>query len=189
MSASASAVATARPWSRVMGLGTIFGKTLRDSRRAALIVGIVGGLFMIVTAAPYGTEFTTPASRAPVRVADDLARHPCFQGLLGEPIRIETLGGFLSWRVGNFLPVLLGLWSVHRAVRDPGRRGGQRQPRPGRRDAAQPAVDRASRRSAAHVAALTVAMLILAAFIYVAGLAFAGPAGRRAPDRAPSSAT
>ena len=34
------------------------------------------------------------------------------RGLLGEPINLETLGGFLSWRVGNFLPVLLGLWPV-----------------------------------------------------------------------------
>ena len=33
-------------------------------------------------------------------------------GLLGEPINIETLGGFMSWRVGNSLPVMLGLWSV-----------------------------------------------------------------------------
>ena len=58
MSAGATAVAHASPWSRVMGLGTIFGKTLRDSRRAALVVGIVGGLFMLLTGAPYGTEFT-----------------------------------------------------------------------------------------------------------------------------------
>ena len=41
MSASATAVAHASPWSRVMGLGTIFGKTMRDSRRATLVVGIV----------------------------------------------------------------------------------------------------------------------------------------------------
>ena len=27
------------PWSRVIGLGTIYGKTVRDSRRAALVVG------------------------------------------------------------------------------------------------------------------------------------------------------
>ncbi len=44
------------------GLGTIYGKTVRDSRRAALVVGGVGGLFMIATGAPYGSR---PSSRPP----------------------------------------------------------------------------------------------------------------------------
>ena len=37
---------------------------------------------------------------------------PALRGLLGEPINLETMGGFLSWRVGNTLPVMLGLWPV-----------------------------------------------------------------------------
>ena len=179
MSAGATAVAHASPWSRVMGLGTIFGKTLRDSRRAALAVGIVGGLFMLLTATPYGTEFTTPASRA-LFAGQMTSLPPVFQGLLGEPIHIETLGGFLSWRVGNFLPVLLGLWSV---IALSGTLAGE---------AASGSLDLVastphSRRSiavqkvAAHVTALTVAMLILAAFIYGAGQAFAVLPGDELP--------
>ena len=35
-----------------------------------------------------------------------------FRGLLGEPINIDTLGGWISFRAGNVLPVMLGLWSV-----------------------------------------------------------------------------
>ncbi|TAL10798.1 MAG: hypothetical protein EPO00_04230, partial [Chloroflexota bacterium] len=35
-----------------------------------------------------------------------------FQGMLGKPIAIDTLGGFLSWRTFNFLPVMVGIWSV-----------------------------------------------------------------------------
>ena len=36
---------------RLFGLGSIFGKTFRDSRRAALIVGVVTALILVVTAA------------------------------------------------------------------------------------------------------------------------------------------
>ncbi len=113
MRADAASLASPRsmPWSRVMGLTSIYAKTVRDSRRAALAVGGIGGLFMFITAAPYGAEFTTPESRAQL-VAQMTALPAVMRGLLGEPINIDTLGGFVSWRVGNFLPVLLGLWPV-----------------------------------------------------------------------------
>ena len=39
--------------SRVAGLGTIYGKTVRDSRRAALVIGGLAALFMIGTGAPF----------------------------------------------------------------------------------------------------------------------------------------
>ena len=49
------------PWSRIAGLGTIYGKTVRDSWRAALVIGGIASLFMIGTGAPYGIapEFST----------------------------------------------------------------------------------------------------------------------------------
>ncbi len=96
-----------------MGLGSIFAKTVRDSRRAAIVVGGVAGLFMLGTGAPFGAaaEFATVELRQQfIRGITSLPL--AIRGLLGEPIRIETLGGFLSWRVGNTLPVMLGLWSV-----------------------------------------------------------------------------
>ena len=99
------------PWSRVMGLRSIYAKTVRDSRRAALVVGGVGGLFMLATAAPFGLEFGTMALRQQF-IAGMTALPLAIRGLLGEPINIDLLGGFLSWRVGNTLPVVLGLWSV-----------------------------------------------------------------------------
>ena len=101
------------PWSRVAGIGTIYGKTVRDSWRAALVIGGVASLFMIGTGAPYGfaPEFSTVALRQ--AFIDGLtALPPALRGLLGEPINLDTMGGFLSWRVGNFLPVMLGLWPV-----------------------------------------------------------------------------
>jgi polyether ionophore transport system permease protein len=102
-----------RPWSGVVGLGTIFGKTLRDSRRAALIVGGIAGLFMLGTGAPFGSapEFATIELRR--QFTQGILSLPlALRGLLGDPIDIEHMGGFLSWRIGNTLPSIFGLWSV-----------------------------------------------------------------------------
>jgi polyether ionophore transport system permease protein len=113
VTAEARALTRPGPWSRVAGLGTIYGKTVRDSLRAALVVGGVCGFFMLATGAPFGAapEFATIALRQQF-IAGLTALPPAIRGLLGEPINLETLGGFLSWRIGNFLPIILGLWPI-----------------------------------------------------------------------------
>ena len=159
------------PWARVMGLRSIYAKTVRDSRRAALVVGGLGGMFMLATGAPYGTEFGTMALRQTF-IAGMTALPAALRGLLGEPIHIETLGGFMSWRVGNSLPVILGLWSV---LALSGTLAGE---------AAKGSLDLLastpqSRRSMAlqkiggHMTALVVAMVIFAIITWVTGVAFA----------------
>lgn len=161
----------AMPWSRVMGLDSVYAKTVRDSRRAAILVGAVAGMFMLAGAVPYGTEFATPESRAQL-VAQMAALPAVFRGLLGEPISIETLGGFLSWRVGNILPVLVGIWSV---IALSGTLAGE---------AARGSLDLVvstphARRSVAlqkvagHVTAVVAAMLIAALAMYLSARAFA----------------
>jgi ABC-2 type transport system permease protein len=113
MTADARILTGPSPWSRVIGLGSIYGKTVRDSLRAALVVGGVASLFMFGTGAPYGlsADFATVALRQ--QFVDALTALPtALRGLLGEPINLLTMGGFLSWRVGNTLPVLLGLWPI-----------------------------------------------------------------------------
>jgi ABC-2 type transport system permease protein len=161
----------AMPWSRVMGLRSIYAKTVRDSRRAALLVGGMGGLFMLATAAPFGLEFGTMALRQTF-IAGMTALPLALRGLLGEPIHIETLGGFLSWRVGNTLPVIMGLWSV---LALSGTLAGE---------AAKGSIDLLastpqSRRSIAlqklggHMTALVAAMLLFAVITWLAGVGFA----------------
>ncbi|MEX2183510.1 MAG: ABC transporter permease subunit [Chloroflexota bacterium] len=154
-----------------MGLGSIYAKTVRDSRRAGLIAGALAGLFMLATATPFALEFVTVESRA--QLAAQMGSLPAvIRGLLGEPINIETMGGFLSWRVGNILPVMLGLWSV---LALSGTLAGE---------ASRGSLDllvstQHARRSialqkvAGHVTVLVVAMLIAAVLIWVAGVAFA----------------
>jgi ABC-type transport system involved in multi-copper enzyme maturation permease subunit len=96
---------------RLLGLGSVFGKAFRDSRRTALLLGIVFAGVFIATAAQIAQQFATAAER--LQFAAQLQTlPPIFSGLLGEPIGIEKLGGFLSWRILNFMPVTLGIWSV-----------------------------------------------------------------------------
>ncbi len=188
MAASTAILVRPRPWSRVIGLASIFAKTLRDSRRAALVVGFMGGLFMLATAAPIAAEFDTLEERQ-LLVRSMTVLPAVFRGLLGEAINIETLGGFISWRVGNVLPVLLGLWSV---IALSGTLAGE---------AAKGSLDLLvstphSRRSialqkiAGHVIALVVAMLIAAVFLSLAGRVFATLPGDEIPfDAALSQVT
>ena len=160
------------PATRLVGLGSVFGKTVRDSRRAALVVGLVAGLFMLGTGASFGAAagFSTIAERQ--QFVDGLTALPlALRGLLGEPINLTTMGGFLSWRVGNFLPVMLGLWPV---LALSGTLAGE---------AAKGSLDllaatQQSRRTialeklAGHVAAVIVAMLILAVSLWLVGQVF-----------------
>ena len=154
-----------------MGLRSIYAKTVRDSRRAALLVGGLGGLFMLATGAPYGLEFGTMALRQQF-ITGMTALPVALRGLLGEPINIDTLGGFISWRVGNTLPVILGLWSV---LALSGTLAGE---------AAKGSLDLLAstpqgRRSIAlqklggHVTALVVAMVLFALITWLTGVAFA----------------
>jgi ABC-2 type transport system permease protein len=113
MTAPAAARPISRPSlaSRLVGLGTVFGKTFRDSRRTALVLGVVVAVIVIVTAISLAGEFDTAEKRR--AFAGQLGGlPPAFQGMLGEMINIERLGGFLSWRTINFMPAILGIWSV-----------------------------------------------------------------------------
>ncbi len=97
--------------SRVFGLGSIFAKTLRDSRRATVIVGGAIGLLTVVVAAGIISQFATPAARTEIRGIVD-AVPPILRGLAGKPVNVETLGGYLQYKYGGFFPLVTGLWSI-----------------------------------------------------------------------------
>ena len=152
---------------RLSGFGSIFGKTLRDSRGgivavAGLLAGMIiaGGWTMMNT---YGT----PAARAELgAMSTDLP--PVMRGLYGNPIRVDTLGGFLSWHYGAYFAMIGGLWSIlalSSTLAGEARRG----------SLDLVVVTAQSRRSialekvAAHVAALVVAASVVAAAAWFAG--------------------
>jgi ABC-2 type transport system permease protein len=96
---------------RFYGLGSVFGKSLRDARKASLGLGALIGLIVAVTAWQVGTQFDTAAER--LQLASQMELLPVvLHGLVGEPINIETMPGFISWRLMGFMPVIVGLWSI-----------------------------------------------------------------------------
>ncbi len=165
--------------SRLLGLGSIFGKTLRDSRRAVLVVGLLAGLVVIASAGALASQFPSVAMRLLLLRQTELLP-VTLRGLLGEPIAIDTLGGFLSWRVINSLPVVLGIWSVlalSGTLAGEASRGSLElvasTPVPRRRIALEKLL--------AHVVAVVVAMLMAAALTWIAGLAFGSLPGDEIP--------
>jgi ABC-2 type transport system permease protein len=77
------------------------------------MVGLAVILIMIesATVAAFVGEFDTVAERLAL-AAQMAALPPVFAGLLGVPVGIDTLPGFLSWRSLGFMPVLVGVWSI-----------------------------------------------------------------------------
>lgn len=104
-------IATVSPWSRFYGFGSIYAKTLRDSRLAFLIVaGLMAGV-VLAGAYAIATAYPTPASR--VDMASFVDSMPAaFRGLTSNPVNVGTLGGYLSWKYGPFFGMISGLWSI-----------------------------------------------------------------------------
>lgn len=99
------------PGARLAGLGSVFGKTVRDGRIAGLLLGLAGGLLMFTGGAALIAEWPDAASRRALVASLELLP-PVVRSLLGDPVGLDRLGGFLSWRFGTIAPVLLGIWSV-----------------------------------------------------------------------------
>jgi ABC-2 type transport system permease protein len=96
---------------RLYGFGSIFGKTLRDSRRAVLLVGVLVGLLLIGVSQAIVNEFSTPQSRKDL-AAVIAAVPPILAGMAGKPVNVETLGGYLQYKYGYFFPIIASLWSI-----------------------------------------------------------------------------
>ena len=96
---------------RLLGLGSVFGKSIRDSRRIAIGLGVLYAIIVVVVASQIASEFDTAAKRQ-LMAAQLQALPAVFQGMLGAAIGIETLGGFISWRALNFIPVMYGIWAI-----------------------------------------------------------------------------
>lgn len=96
---------------RIYGLGSVFAKTLRDSRRATIVFGVVMGLTLIAVSKAIVSEFATVESRQEM---GDLIRSvpPIMAGLAGKPVNVETLGGYVSYKYGTFFPLVASLWSI-----------------------------------------------------------------------------
>jgi ABC-2 type transport system permease protein len=98
-------------FSRIYGLGSIYAKSLRDSRLAFIIVaGLLGGLALAMGAA-IPSVFPTPESRHEI---DQLmgGMPPEMVTFFGKPIALGTFGGYLTWKYGLVFVLLTAIWSI-----------------------------------------------------------------------------
>ncbi len=107
-SASASHVPIGR---RLFGLGSIFGKTLRDSRLGMLVVAALLGVMTAAGGITMSSTYGSPEARLELAaMSGDMP--PMLRGMYGNPVNVDTLGGFISWHYGAYFALLAGLWSI-----------------------------------------------------------------------------
>ncbi len=100
---------------RVYGFGSIYGKTIRDSRLAFIIAaGFLGGLVLYMGAA-VPSVFTTPDARTEVdkligSMPGSMVNLFGNATLMGD--KLGTLGGYMSWKYGALFGLTAGLWSI-----------------------------------------------------------------------------
>jgi len=113
MTATGIELTRTSPISRVYGFGSVFAKTLRDSRLAILIVGGLLAILLLSSGAAFGEAYSTAQSRQEL-VALVKSLPPAMAGVYGNPfpLRIETLGGSIAWKTGASLGLLACLWSI-----------------------------------------------------------------------------
>jgi ABC-2 type transport system permease protein len=98
-------------WSRLYGLGSVYAKTLRDSRLAFLIMAGFMGLLMLYLTAALPLAFPTLESRRDLaRLATDVP--PIMQGLTSKPVNLVDMGGYMQWKYGYLFALVAGLWSI-----------------------------------------------------------------------------
>jgi ABC-2 type transport system permease protein len=165
---------------RIYGFGSLFGKTLRDSRRAILIVAGFLALMIVVSGAFVSSQWGTPDLRAE-GVALTTALPPIFTGLYGgAAVSPETLGGFTNWRYGIMFFLLPGIWSLlalSGTLISEVRRGSMDFVAASPITRARIAIEKVG----AHVAAMAIAMLIVGLTLWGVGLGFATLPGDEIP--------
>jgi ABC-2 type transport system permease protein len=183
MAASAGAPPIATPipaiplHRRLYGFGSIYGKTIRDSRLAFIIAaGLLGGMALVMGAA-VGSVFPNPAARLAV---DKLigSMPASMVNLFGNATlmgpKLGTLGGYMTWKYGAVFALGTALWSI---LALSGTLAGEAAR--GSLDvvAAAPFGKRriALEKLAAHLTMLWLAMAILAVMIVASSNAFGDP--------------
>ncbi|MFI5225042.1 MAG: hypothetical protein ACHQ3P_00030 [Candidatus Limnocylindrales bacterium] len=96
---------------RFYGFGSVYAKTLRDSRFSFIVVAGLAAGILLAAGAAIPTVFPTEEARQEmVRIANQLGG--AAQGLAGKPVNVGTLGGYLQYKYGPIFLVITSLWSI-----------------------------------------------------------------------------
>lgn len=113
--AAAVPVVVAAPVRRTAPLRAVSGLALRGCRRGGAVpVAATAGMTAVVTATYGEVVASAPGGVSALAV---LAGNPAIRTLFGEPVALDTAGGFTVWRTGAALGVLLGVWALLTATR------------------------------------------------------------------------
>lgn len=97
--------------SRLIGFGSVYGKSIRDSRRAFLIAAVFLGIFQYVILAAVSNIYATPAAREEIiNLVNQLG--VTASGMAGNPVNIGTMGGYVSWKYGAVFVIFAAMWSI-----------------------------------------------------------------------------
>jgi ABC-2 type transport system permease protein len=99
--------------SRIYGLGTVYAKTLRDSRLAVLIISGLMLILFLSSGAAFGKAYSTEASR--LELAALVKSLPAaMAGVYGNPfpVNMTTLGGSIAWKTAGSMGLTAALWSM-----------------------------------------------------------------------------
>ena len=104
------------------GFGSVYAKTLRDSRLALIIVCGLIGAFLLLSGVAFGEAYTTVESRLELK-ALVAALPPAMAGVYGNPFptAIETLGGSIAWktaadRLCSSIEMLIDLMKIRKLL-------------------------------------------------------------------------
>lgn len=168
--------------SRIYGLGTIYAKTMRDSRLAFIVAaGLMGGIMLAVSAA-ITKAYPTAASRVELSsLATSVSG--AASGLTGKAVNLGTMGGYVQWKYGPFFMIVAAIWSL---LALSGTLAGEAHGGSLEFVATSPFGKRriALEKVAAHLTALTLAVAIVGFAAWLAGAAFATLPGDAIPVQA-----
>ncbi len=97
--------------SRVYGLGSIYAKTMRDSRLAFIVAaGLMAGMLLAVSAA-ITKAYPTAESRVELSsLATSVSG--VASGIAGKPVNLGSMGGYVQWKYGPILLWIAAIWSM-----------------------------------------------------------------------------
>jgi ABC-2 type transport system permease protein len=175
-------IATISLWSRLYGLGSVYAKTLRDSRRAFIFATILLAGLMLLVASAIPSVYPNQAARDEMaKLAADLGS--AAQGTSGKPVNVGTAGGYVQWKYGPIFFIVASLWSIlalSGTLAGEARKGSLEfvvASQVGKRRIALEKV-------AAHVTVVAVVMAIMAFAAWLAGAAFGKLPGDAVPAQA-----
>lgn len=158
-------------WRRLYGFGSVFGKAMRDSRRAMIVTAILLAIIFLGVTKAFVAEFDTTDKRLEL---ENLTRNlPAILAGLGGKItdNVATMGGYLQYKYGTFIPLILSLWSIlalSGTLASEAQRGSLDILAATGKSRAQIALQKL----AGHIVPLSIALLVLFVSIAIAGSAY-----------------